>query len=588
MERNVKTTLFATALAVASCISQPLMAYEKLLIEDFESYDVGTVFNVVNSERTVFTNVSAVVEVDPDDSSNKVLHLSLNATQVGVELSIPEQMSVGEVTEDYYALLFDYRKSASDNGGKRTFYAFSGSDIIYRSSSSSVPSSSEEWVTLNYTMKEITSDNTWFAMGFYGTGYPDFYIDNVILEGGDLSYMDDETRSTRYWADLAGVDLGCCIGSHQTRKDDTQAKAFYKSFNTLVAEWEMKFSVTEPSFNTFDYTAGDAILSFAEEHGMKLRGHTLCWHESLPSWVSSNGYANSEGWTKEQLLAILKNHITNVVDHWKGKVYEWDVLNEVLSDDQSIVNTKSTGYTLRNTVWYTVIGESFIDSAFVWAHRTDPEAKLYLNDYGVEHWDKNKTKAYYNLVKKLKRRGVPIDGVGLQCHYSLGDPDSLQILETVVMFTSRSMGMEVKFTECDLKLNESDFNNVSAYREQARYYRFLTNIMLKRESVTGLLMWGINDSKSWVNSSTGTVQGQAYLLDKYFGMKPAYEAVREALRQSYTTGVTTSWNSPENLPGAVYDLDGHKVATAWSAIELDGLGLPGGIYMMNGKKYLIR
>ena len=73
----------------------------------------------------------------------------------------------------------------------------------------------------------------------------------------------------------------------------------------------------------------------------------------------------------------------------RGMSNEWDVVNECLDDDQSIIRTNPTGYKLRESVWATVIGEDYIDSAFVYAHRADPDARLVLNDYGAEFQGKS-------------------------------------------------------------------------------------------------------------------------------------------------------------------------------------------------------
>ena len=147
-------------------------------------------------------------------------------------------------------------------------------------------------------------------------------------------------------------------------------------------------------------------------------------------------------------MQILENHITNVVKHFKGKVSEWDVVNECLDDDQTTIRSNPDGYDLRTSVWTRAIGEDFIDSAFVYAHRADPDVLLYLNDYGVELQGKAKSMAFYNLAMRLKKSGIPIDGVGLQCHFSIGDVDSVKLDNTIRKFAEA--GLKCIITELDM------------------------------------------------------------------------------------------------------------------------------------------
>ena len=123
--------------------------------------------------------------------------------------------------------------------------------------------------------------------------------------------------------------------------------------------------------------------------------------------------------------------------HYKGKVKEWDVVNECLDDDQTAVRTNPDAYELRTTVWLRAIGEDYIDSAFVYARQADPNALLYLNDYGVELQGKAKSAAFYNLALRLKNSDIPIDGVGLQCHFSIGDVDSVKLENTIKRFNHK-------------------------------------------------------------------------------------------------------------------------------------------------------
>jgi endo-1,4-beta-xylanase len=147
-----------------------------------------------------------------------------------------------------------------------------------------------------------------------------------------------------------------------------------KEFSSLTAENVMKPGPLHPSENTYFWTDADKIVNFAQANGMKMRGHTLCWHQQTPAWMFKDGDGNTV--TKEVLLQRLKDHITAVVTRYKGKVYAWDVVNEAIDDD----NTK----TYRETQWYKICGEEYIAKAFQWAHEADPDALLFYNDYNTE------------------------------------------------------------------------------------------------------------------------------------------------------------------------------------------------------------
>ena len=202
----------------------------------------------------------------------------------------------------------------------------------------------------------------------------------------------------------------------------------------VVCENEMKFDAVEPNQGSFSFNDGDRLVNFANRHNMRVRGHTLAWHSQVPTWLTSDGTKNTNNFSRKQLLDILHNHIKNVVTHWKGKVAEWDVANEVLSDNQQTIYSNPNGYDLRPSVWATGIGEDFLDSAFVWAHKYDPDAVLILNDYGVENKGWGKSEALYNLAMRLRNSGIPIHGVGLQAHMDAGNVSAKAIDANITRF----------------------------------------------------------------------------------------------------------------------------------------------------------
>ena len=347
-----------------------------------------------------------------------------------------------------------------------------------------------------------------------------------------------------------------------------------RQFNMMVAENEMKMDALQPSKGQFSFGSADNLVSFAQRNNMAIRGHCLVWHQQQPSWLSSDGKKNDQNWTRQQALELMKNHITNVMQHFKGKLKAWDVVNECLDDDQSIIRTNPEGYTLRQTVWQRAIGDDYIDSAFVFAHRADPDAVLYLNDYDVEHQGKAKAVAFYNLAKKLKGKGIPLDGVGLQCHFSIDEVDSVKLDATFKRFGEE--GMRCIITELDMGVPSTSSENLE---EQARLYRVITDIMLNNDNCPDMVIWGIKDNDSWRSASN------PLLYNSGMQPKPAWRAVRSALRHhALTTNISAPHSDPISVScsssaGHCYTLDGRRIS------EKD---LKPGIYIKEGKKYIVR
>lgn len=356
-------------------------------------------------------------------------------------------------------------------------------------------------------------------------------------EVSDVTFgPDSDTHSLRYYADQKGLRIGVALATYRVPLDnasDAHTKAA-KEFNAVVNENELKWESCEGNQNSFNYGGGDGLQYFASQNGMVMRGHTLAWHNQLAEWVSADGKKNDKNWTKKELLAILKNHILNVVGHFKGRIREWDVVNECLDDDQTIVRSNPDGYTLRKqSVWTTVIGEEFIDSAFVWAHQADPDAKLYLNDYGQELKGIAKTEAFYNLAKRLVKDGRPIHGVGFQTHLDAGTFDARKIGTNIARY--KDLGLECAITELDLGI---PMNNDEYRQIQARdYYRVVREAMAQPHCKS-VVIWGVSDDLSWRSSSP-------LPWDWNVQKKPAYYAVRKALADAQDANATDKVEAAE-------------------------------------------
>ncbi|HET6256795.1 MAG TPA: endo-1,4-beta-xylanase [Puia sp.] len=275
-----------------------------------------------------------------------------------------------------------------------------------------------------------------------------------------------------------------------------------REFNSVTPENAMKMGPIHPEEGRYNWKDADAIVDFATAHGMRIRGHNLCWHEQTPGWLFKDSTGNQV--TKDLLLKRLKDHITAVVSRYKGRIYAWDVVNEAVSDGNSDDTTKI----LRNSPWYRICGEDFIAKAFEYAHAADPNAELFYNEYNTERPEKRER--VYRLLRKLVAAGVPITGVGIQAHWSIFEPTAEDLQASIDRFSS--LGLKVQITELDVSIyrwekdrrarrpDESDAYTPELQQQQARQYKDVFSVFRKyRGIVNGVTFWNITDKHTWLD-----------------------------------------------------------------------------------------
>jgi endo-1,4-beta-xylanase len=293
--------------------------------------------------------------------------------------------------------------------------------------------------------------------------------------------------------------------------DDPEYAERALEFNYVTPEDEMKWDVTEPTRGTFTFDQGDQIVEFAEENGMTVKGHTLLWHNQLPTWLTN---LNNETDVRSAML----DHIEGLMDHYRGRVVAWDVVNEAFDDDA----------TRRDSIFQRYLGDSYIEEAFIAARAADPTVKLYYNDYDIES-AYDKADAVYEMVADFVARDIPIDGVGMQMHTRTTDedppvPEFIVNLERIL-----ALGLEVVISEMDVRLCAD-----GTFEKQKVRYHDIVAACVARPGCNAITVWGITDQYSFLNARTDLVcQGseppRPLLWDDNYQVKPAYDGLLEAL-----------------------------------------------------------
>ncbi len=304
-------------------------------------------------------------------------------------------------------------------------------------------------------------------------------------------------------ATKAGVNFGAAITIGDALNQE-QIKLITENFNTVVAENNMKWENIHPKKTFYNFGDMDTIADMAVSNGMKVRGHTFIWHQQNAPYVSSIK-------SDDELKAHLEEHITKVMEHYKGKIYEYDVANEIFEEDGSF----------RKSFWYNRFGEEIYEFAFEVAHKADPDAILILNDYNNENAGDAKSDAQYKFVKKMVEKGVPINGIGLQLHLQENLPFSKDAIRKNVQRYGE-LGLKVSFTEVDVRVKTPATSE--AVKHQQEIFCDLLDIALTEPNVDTFVFWGVSDAHTWV-PGTFPGYGDPLPIDKDNKPKEAMKAM---------------------------------------------------------------
>lgn len=504
------------------------------------------IFKVSSQDAYDCLDVSGAVTLDTRKED-----LSTSETMPILEIKLPlgHDLKVG----DKFTLLKASGKSGGNEGGWKFRVQY--------------PNEYTWEVTENVTDEgyAVTAKVTSLESAGQGdTIYEDEYGEETVdNEAWLVDYADDynDTVALRDYAANAGKGIGVAVPvwkfNLSNPSEDARVAAVVSQFNMVVAENEMKIDATEPEQGKFALGDAEALISFARQNSMGVRGHTLVWHSQVPSWISSDGKKNSNKFSREELTEIMRSHINGVAGGLKGKVREWDVVNECLDDDQSVVRNDPTAFKLRPSVWQLGIGNDFVKTAFEMAHEADPDAHLYLNDYGVEFMGQPKAEAFYNLAKSLVEAGAPIYGVGLQCHITVGDLNADRLAANIRRY--EELGLKCIITELDIA--QANPYAPDAQTRQAKEYCAAVNAALSQPNCPTVMIWGLIDQDSWRGNNP-------LIYDSSVQPKEAYYAVHAVLRNlAGKSGIETDVMTvaPEVVNVEYFNLHGQSVSPSMAA-----------------------
>ena len=362
-----------------------------------------------------------------------------------------------------------------------------------------------------------------------------FIISTIILSAILLvSFIENSKDKTLRETFKDHFYIGTAVNGWQlSGRDDKGLELIKTQFSSITAENGMKFQSIHPEPEKFNFEFSDKLVQFGVDNNQFILGHTLAWHSQTPKWVF---YKDSTLRTKDDLYKIMDDHISTVVGRYKGRVGGWDVVNEALNEDG----------TLRNSDYYKITDGDFIYKAFELAQKADPDAELYYNDYNM--WNQDKVDGAVKLAKNVRAKGLKIDGIGMQGHWSLEFP-SLELIESSINKITDA-GLKVMITELDISVLPNPRNNEGAeitdrveydkkfnpyietlpdsmQQKLAKRYEDIFKLFNKhKENITRVTLWGVTDSNSWKNNFP--VRGRTdypLLFGRDYQPKEAYYSV---------------------------------------------------------------
>ena len=420
--------------------------------------------------------------------------------------------------------------------------------------------------------------------------------------------------STAAWAQFRQVDPRANVGLKDAYKDyftigvalngrnvsdDAQKALVVKEFNSVTAENDWKPGEIHPKEGVWNFEKADKIADFCRQNGIKMRGHCLCWHSQFADWMFTDKKGKEV--KKEVFYERLRDHIQTIMKRYKDVVYAWDVVNEAMADDGGgprwgFGRGGQEPSPYRQSRHFKLCGDEFIAKAFQFAREADPDVLLFYNDYSCV--DEGKRERIYNMVKKMKDAGVPIDGIGMQGHYNIYFPSEEQLEKAIVRF--KEIVKHIHITELDLRMNNESGGQLMFSRGEAKpqpaymatlqtdqYARLFKVFRKHADVIDNVTFWNLGDRDSWLG-----VNNHPLPFDENYRPKACYRAIRDfdpALDKRVPKEDFVS--NPLNQPGQEYpkvNSEGYarfriEAPDAKSVIVSLGLGGRGGTVLKKDK-----
>jgi endo-1,4-beta-xylanase len=298
------------------------------------------------------------------------------------------------------------------------------------------------------------------------------------------------------------------------RTDAIYSQLLAQEYNLTEPGFETRFDRVRPSRAEFKFAESDAVIDFANANGMKVIGHPLVPPYAIPEWLTKGNFPPSE------ISAILKEYIQAMLRRYRGRIYSWDAATAIFDNLGAV----------SETFWSKAIGPDYIEQVLGWAREADPQVKLFLHDYNYSFAPRGgSSDAIYDLIRKLRARGTPVDGITMGLTLLL---DRLPKLEDVATNMKRlaALGLElhVEHFEMSVPLAPSDQD----LQRQAAAYRDYLDTCLLNTSCKAFLIWGLTDKDSSIGTTNrwpGMNVGAAMPFDAAYKPKPAYKAMLDAL-----------------------------------------------------------
>jgi endo-1,4-beta-xylanase len=321
---------------------------------------------------------------------------------------------------------------------------------------------------------------------------------------------------------VSSFPVGVAVGEDLLKDHNAYRHVVLSEFNSLTPENAGKIESIHPAEDVFDFSGLDSIVAFALKNGKRVHGTTLVWHETSElSWLK-NFQGDSVAWEN-----LLKNHIQTVVRHYKGKIASWDVVNEPFHEDGSLRMEEGARGDNPGSIWARHLGRDYIARAFQYAHEADPGALLFLNDFDLQYAKfQPKIDSVVALAADFKRRGIPVDGLGMQMHIGVSASNE-EIASGLRQLASTGLLVhvsEVSILVSDWKRDASLVLTDELQKTQSDKYRSLVQVYTQSVPATqryGITVWGVSDANSWIMPMFN-LRDWPLLFDSLYRKKPSY------------------------------------------------------------------